>query len=255
MMQESNSAAPLEMGRGVPEHVAILGLGPSLSAYVELAKRLGGRRGYSDAVWGINALGDLIACDLIFHMDDMRVQEARAAANPQSNIAEMVRWLKTSAVPVMTSVARYPGHIAFPLEDVLNGGLDSNGGAPYFNSTAAYAVAYAVHIGVKRISLFGVDYTLPNYHSAEKGRACVEFWLGIAAARGIEITLPGQTSLMDACQTDRDRLYGYDCVDVSFKDDGGRLGVVMTERADPVDAAEIERRYDHNKHPNPLMRA
>jgi hypothetical protein len=198
-------------------------------------------------------VGDVLACDLIFHMDDMRVQEARAAAKPDGNIAAMVQWLPKSVVPVMTSVPRYPGHVAFPLEGVLNAGLDGNGGAPYFNSTAAYAVAYAIHVGVKRISLFGIDYTLPNRHSAEKGRACVEFWLGIAAARGIEITVPEQTSLLDACETDRDRLYGYDCVNVTFSDDGDRLAVRMTDIADDVDAAEIERRYDHNRHPNPLM--
>ena len=244
---------PPTLGGIVPEHVTILGLGRSLAAFLELTKRLGGRSAYCDAVWGINAVGDVLACDLIFHMDDMRVQEARAAARPDGNIAAMVKWLKHSTVPVITSVPRYPGHRAFPLEAVLNGGHE-NGAVPYFNSTAAYAVAYAIHIGVKRISLFGIDYTLPNAHEAEQGRACVEFWLGIAAARGIEITVPEQTSLLDACQTDRDRLYGYDCVDVYFRDEADGLRVTMTERDDPVDAAEIERRYDHSKHPNPLMR-
>jgi hypothetical protein len=43
-------------------------------------------------------------------------------------------------------------------------------GIAYFNNTAAYAVAYAVHIGVKKITLFGCDYTYPNAHDAEKGR-------------------------------------------------------------------------------------
>jgi hypothetical protein len=252
-MRDMNDDPPV-IGGIVPDHVTILGLGRSLAAFLELTKRLGGRSAYCDAVWGINAVGDVLACDLIFHMDDMRVQEARAAARPDGNIAAMVKWLQRSPVPVVTSVPRYPGHHAFPLESVLNGGHDSNGGAPYFNSTAAYAVAYAVHIGVKRISLFGIDYTLPNAHEAEQGRACVEFWLGVAASRGIEITVPEQSSLLDACQTDRDRLYGYDCVDVYFRDEADGLRVTMTERPEPVDAAEIERRYDHSKHPNPLMR-
>ena len=234
-------------------HVAIIGLGPSAGAFFDLTKRLGGASAYCDQVWGINAMGDVLRCDLVFHMDDMRVQEARAEANPTGNIAAMVAWLQRYDGRVITSVPRYPAHEAFPLEAVLNGGYE-NGAVPYFNSTAAYAVAYAIHIGVKRISLFGIDYTLPNAHEAEQGRACVEFWLGIAAARGIEITVPEQTSLLDACQTDRDRLYGYDCVDVYFRDEADGLRVTMTERDDPVDAAEIERRYDHSKHPNPLMR-
>jgi len=235
-------------------HIAIIGLGPSAEAFFDLTKRLGGASAYCDQVWGINAMGDVLRCDLVFHMDDMRVQEARAAANPEGNIAAMVKWLQRYPGRVMTSVPRYPGHEAFPLEAVLNAGYES-GAVPYFNSTAAYAVAYAIFIGADRLSLFGIDYTLPNRHEAEQGRACVEFWLGVAASRGIEIMVPEQSSLLDACQTDRERLYGYDCVDVGFKDEAdGRVTVRMVERPDAVDAAEIERRYDHNKHPNPLLR-
>jgi len=238
-----------------PEHVAIVGLGPSNAAFFELAKGLGGASAYCNEVWGINAIGDVLRCDRIFHMDDVRVQEARAKERPFSNIAAMVKWLKTHPGPIYTSIPRpgYPGMVAFPLEEVLNAGLDSNGGAPYFNSTAAYAVAYAVHIGVKRISLFGIDYTLPNAHKAEQGRACVEFWLGIAAARGIALTVPEQSSLLDACAPEAERLYGYDCADVFLdpRDDGGVK--VRLEHKAPPPASEIERRYDHSRHPNRLV--
>lgn len=240
-----------------PAHVSIVGLGPSCAAFFELAKGLGGASAYCDEVWGINAIGDVLRCDRIFHMDDLKVQEARAKERPGSNIAAMVKWLKTHPGPVYTSIPRdgYPGLVPFPLEEVLNAGHDSNGGAPYFNSTAAYAVAYAVHIGVKRISLFGIDYTLPNAHKAEQGRACVEFWLGIAAARGIAITVPEQSSLLDACAPEAERLYGYDCADVFLdpREDGG-VKVRMVEKTPPA-AAEIERRYDHSRHPNRLMQA
>lgn len=240
----------------VPDHVAIVGLGPSCATFFELTRRMGGVSAYCDEVWGLNAIGDVLRCARIFHMDDMKVQEARAEAKPDGNIAALVRWLKTHPGPVYTSIVRegYPGMVAFPLQDVLNASGEHNGGAPYFNSTAAYAVAYAIHIGVKRISLFGLDYTLPNSHHAEQGRACVEFWLGIAASRGIEITIPDTSSLMDACATDRDRLYGYDCADVRLvnRDDGG-VKVEMTERSDVPTAEEIEARYDHRKHPNRLM--
>ena len=200
----------------------------------------------------------MLRCDRVFHMDDVRIQEARAAANPNGNIAAMVRWLKRHPGPVYTSVPHpdYPGLVAYPLEDVLNRRHDSNGGAPYFNSTAAYAIAYAVHIGVKHLSLFGLDYTLPNSHQAEQGRACCEFWLGIAAARGIGISIPADSSLMDGCADPRDRLYGYDCVDVHLLgQEDGRVKVELTPRADIPTAAEVEARYDHRKHPNQLVRS
>lgn len=240
-----------------PEHVCIVGLGPSCTAYLEVVKRMGDRREWADEVWAINAMASVIACDRVFHMDDVQIQEARAARNPHGNIAAMLRWLKTHPGPVYTSVVRegYPGLVAFPLEEVLNGGYES-GGVPYFNSTAAYAVAYAIHVGVKRISLFGIDYTLPNAHSAEQGRGCVEFWLGIAAARGIEITVPETSTLLDACAPDRERLYGYDCVDVIMNErEDGRLAVRFEDRADIPTAEEIEQRYDHTRHPNRLVAA
>ncbi len=233
---------PEEKPKG--KHVAILGLGGSLDQYLEITKRIGGRSKFCDEVWAINALGDVFACDLVFHMDDVRIQEIRAAANPAGNIAAMLPWMKVSRVPIVTSRKHsdYPALVEFPLEDVLN-----NLGHDYFNSTAAYAVAFAIHIGAAQISLFGVDYTLPNQHQAEKGRACVEYWLGKAQERGIKINLPKTTTLLDACHTRRERLYGYDTVDVNFNiQDDGMLKLDFVPRETLPTAEEIEKQYDHS---------
>lgn len=238
------------MTRTTPAHVAILGLGPSVTQWLEIAKRHGAR--HADEVWGINALGDVLHCDRVFHMDDVRIQEARAAERPQSNIANMLRWLRAHPGPIYTSRAHsdYPGLVEFPLAKVVGEFRHA-----YFNSTAAYAVAYAVHIGVKKLSIYGFDFTYPNAHHAEKGRACVEFWLGIAVSRGIELSIPQVSSLMDACEPGG-RLYGYDTVDVQFQaEPDGALRAVMTERATVASAAEIEARYDHTRHPSPLVDA
>lgn len=233
-------------------HVAILGLGPSVRQFLELTKRYGGRRAFCDEVWGINALGDVFACDRVFHMDDVRVQEIRAAAKPDSNIAEMLKWLKTHPGPVITSRAHpeYPGLVEFPLADVLT---DMPMG--YFNSTAAYAIAYALHAGATKITCFGMDFTYPDAHDAEKGRACVEFWLGVAAARGVQIAMPKTTSLMDAMNPQALRFYGYDCVDLKMTHDGERINVAFAERATLPTAEEIEAAYDHSRHPNQLVEA
>lgn len=234
-----------------PKHVAILGLGPSLNQYVYVARQLGGRSKYCDEVWGINALGDVVQCDRIFHMDDVRIQEIRAAARPQSNIAAMLEWMRKHPGPIYTSRphADYQGLVPFPLEAVYN-----STGMLYFNSTAAYAIAFAIHIGVERLSLFGMDFTYDNAHDSEKGRGCVEFWLGIAKARGIEITIARTSSLMDACEPFARRAYGYDTVDLSFTvDEHGRKRIEFTERQQLPTADEIESAYDHSAHPNPLV--
>lgn len=232
------------------ESVAILGLGPSVAQYLEVSKRAGGR--HVDEVWGINALGDVFACDRIFHMDDVRIQELRAAERPESNIARMLQWLRRHPGPIYTSREHeaYPGLVAYPLQAVV-----AQFGQAYFNSTAAYAVAYAVHVGVKRLELYGFDFTYPNAHHAEKGRACVEFWLGIAVAQGIDVKVPHVSSLLDAC-TPQERLYGYDTLDVAFnRNDDGALRVDFTPKVEIPTAAAVEARYDHTAHPNPLMSA
>lgn len=246
-------AAPASQDGQAGKHVAILGLGPSVAEYLNLVKRLGGRSKFCDEVWTINALGDVFDCDLIFHMDDVRIQEVRAAAAPGSNIAAMLPWLKRSRVPVMTSRAHpdYPALVEFPLEAVLN-----NLGHEYFNSTAAYAIAYAIHTGVSRLSVFGMDFSYSNVHKSEKGRACVEYWLGQAHARGMHLSFPAATSLMDSCEGRKARLYGYDTLDVSFQiQPDGTLKLGFTPLESLPSAAEIEARYDHKQHPNPLAKA
>lgn len=225
-------------------HICILGLGYSLDQYTDQVKRAGGRSAFCDEVWAINALGNVFDCDLVFHMDDIRIQLIRAEARPASNIAAMTKWLKDSRVPVVTSRAHpdYPALVEFPLEDVLN-----NLGHDYFNNTAAYAIALAIHTGATKISCWGMDYTYANTHDAEKGRACVEFWLGVAHARGIEIKLPSTTTLMDSMCPKAARLYGYDTVDVGFNIEAdGHLVLDFKERATLPTASEIEANYDHS---------
>lgn len=231
-------------------HVAILGLGPSVRQYLELVKRNGGRRAFCDEVWCINALGDVFDCDRVFHMDDVRIQEIRAQARPDSNIAAMLRWLKGARVPVVTSIAHpdYPALVEFPLAECLS--RYPNG---YFNSTAAYVVAFALMAGATKLSCFGMDFTYPNAHDAEKGRACVEFWLGMAVANGVQLAVPQTTSLLDACMPHADRFYGYDAVELTMSKDDDKVAVDMKEREALPTADEIEARYDHSAHPNPLV--
>ena len=232
-----------------PKRVTILGLGPSLERYVDYVKRLGGRKAFTDEVWAINALGDVIQCDRVFQMDDVRVQEARARLVPKSNISTMLDWMKTHKGPIYTSqlVEGYSGLVEFPLEDVIN-----STGQGYFNSTAAYAVAYAVHIGVEEINLFGCDFSYPNAYHAEKGRACVEFWLGMASARGIRIGVPDNTSLLDTIEGHDAHFYGYDAVKVVLDIQPGHTKVTFEPKELPT-AEQVEARYNHSKHPNPHM--
>lgn len=224
--------------RRTGKHIAILGMGPSLDAFTDMVKRLGGASAYCDEVWGINALGDVFDCDRVFHMDDVRVQMARAEAKPLSNIARMVDWMRDHPGPIYTSHVEpgFRGLVRYPLEEVV-GSL----GEAYFNSTTPYAVALALWEGASRISVFGCDYSYAHSHSAEKGRACLEYWLAIAKRAGVRITVPRESSLFDACENPQP--YGYDGYTVTI---GPDMSVHMTPRDLPT-AEEIEARYDHSQ--------
>lgn len=235
------------------ESVAILGLGPSVADFFEVSKRWGGTNDWTE-VWGINAMGGVARCDRIFHMDDVRIQELRTENRPNTNIAKMLEWMRKHPGPIYTSRTHpdYPGLVDFPLEDVVN-----DLGSLYFNSTAAYAVAYAIHRKAKRIGVFGCDFTYPDAHHAERGRACVEYWLGHAAARGIKIVTPINSCLMDAIDDPTARPYGYDTLSVELvplEDGGCKINFQpLDDEAIPT-AEEIEKRYDHSQHPNKIVR-
>ncbi len=230
------------------KHVAIVAMGGSSSAYLDYVKCLGGRKPYADEVWGVNAIGDLLQCDRIFHMDDVRVQMRRAEARPESNIARMMDWMREHPGPVYTSHYEpgFPGLVEFPLRQIV-GDLREM----YFNGTVAYAVAFAIWSGVRKISIFGCDYSYEHSHHAEKGRACLEYWLGIAKGRKINLSLPRNTSLMDACEGPDALTYGYDGYEVRAARDAS---LTIKERDLPT-ADEIEARYDHSKPTSPHVRA
>jgi hypothetical protein len=174
-------------------------------------------RWFADEVWGINAAADVIACDRVFHMDDVRIQEIRAAAAPESNIAAMLQWLKTHPGPVYTSRAHpdYPGLVDYPLADVMN----ACGGVAYFNSTAPMRSPLRCISASRRSRCSAATSATPIRTRPNSGRGCVEFYLGMAKARGIAIGLPNTTSLMDGIATNNERLYGYDTLDIEIDHD------------------------------------
>lgn len=231
----------------VPDSVAIVAMGPSCHTYLTLAMQAGDRRRLTDETWVVNAIGGTLAHDRVFHMDDMRLQEMRASANPKSNVAGLANWLRTHPGPIYTSRAypEFPGAVEFPLAEVMTAT-----GHGYFNNTVAYAIAYALYLkltqgGPRRLELYGVDFSYPNAHKREKGRACVEFWLGLCSAHGVDMMIAQDSMLMDAAVPEGEKLYGYDGykLDIEMRDDG--FHVTKSDKPLPS-VEEIERRYSHD---------
>jgi hypothetical protein len=91
-----------------------------------------------------------------------------------------------------------PHSTAYPLDDVcyefLGNIRKGDREIKYFNSSFDYMVALALLQRYERIEVYGFDMAGDNEYSLQKPSA--EFWLGVAAGRGVEIYLPEQSKLL-----------------------------------------------------------
>jgi len=231
------------LDRPVPVSVSIVAMGRSAREYLHSCTGLGDRTLMSDETWAINAMGGVIQHDLLFHMDDCKVQEARAKQRTESNVSGMTRWLKQHPRFFTSKVyPDYPGAMAFPLKEVADD-LRSM----YFNNTVAYAMGYAIYLRIENIYLWGCDYSYQHSHKAESGRGCMEYLIGKAQERDLHVHIPKSSTLMDLCEDDYIKPYGYDAYDVSWQVDDDGYDIRMVERERLPSPDEIERRYKNVK--------
>lgn len=184
-----------------PEHVIMLLLGETKRQYADILSVSHKRPFPAEAeVWTCNAGFRVWDHDLLFVMDDLP-GEAHKWPGYTDDLAEHDKPILTSAV--------YPGYghlYAYPFWAVCEAlglvGLDR-----YFYNTVPFMIAYALAIGVKKITIFGADYYHPNNPGREADLANAEWWLGFARGRGVLIELASDTTLMRA--RENRALYGY----------------------------------------------
>jgi len=90
---------------------------------------------------------------------------------------------------------------------------------PYFNNTISWLTALAIMMRPKKLGLYGVDMAQDHILAAEysEQRPSCEYFLGLAEASGIEVTIPNGSDLLATSH-----LYGYE--------DSGRILEKMTSR-------------------------
>lgn len=189
-----------------PRSIAIVGAGPSMAEWPTLMAASTIEGDMVDEVWGINAVGRGVKVDVSFVMDDYNAL--------RGHVPGMASYMETADHPVITSIARQacPTAVSFPLGDVL--ALPN--ARDFLNHSAAYAIAYAVALGVRQILVFGADYVSEqgSYNAGQKERparymACAAYWLGYAAARGVDIVVCPKSPLLDSDLHPNMRFYGY----------------------------------------------
>jgi len=203
--------------RQVPEVVSLVALGHSKIDFLTEAMSTGNKRGVADEVWVINKMGVIVDHDLLFRMDDLRVKYdcndkrysgGKFGKDGGPTIHESYDdFLRNHNKPIITSTKypEYPSSVAYPLEAVIN-----TIGYSYFRTTPAYAAAFAIHIGVKQLRIYGCDYVYPtDRYRAEAGRANLEFILGIGMTMGMEVYVSPKSTLLDSNVSAAEKMYGY----------------------------------------------
>jgi hypothetical protein len=182
------------------EAVTILGLGESAHDWVNFTHETFDRPP-DHQIWTINAGVGLFYHDMCF---DMHTEEYLALVNhePANRRRE---WMKKHDRPIVMAkaVADIPTSFTYPLKHV-SGMLNST----YFLTGPAYIFAFALACGVKRMRIYGMDFTNDegDYHP---GRACAEFWLGQAVGRGVKVEITSNTDLLGARERKKGTLYGF----------------------------------------------
>ena len=191
-------ATPVAMGAG-KKKVNILAMGSSRNDFETL--RLMEQRPdiLQDAeIWGINYMGAVTRLNRIIHVDPVHPYLGHAP------VKDMCDYALKDGIPLYTSWPHpmYPNQVVYPFDVVVK-----NTGTYYLNGSVAYALALAMAEGATDIGMWGADFSYPNAHVSESGRANVEFLLGIAMARGIRVYVAQSSTLMDAhC---RQQPYGF----------------------------------------------
>lgn len=205
--------------RPIPKSIAIVAMGASRIDYGTRAGYMGGYKAAADEVWAINRMGGVVFNDILWRMDDLR--HITSEMTP-----EYERVLKEHPCVVTSTVyPEFPNSIAYPLEEVLQ---DIE--IPYFKTTPAYALAYAVYLRIPEIHIYGCDYTYPNQNMAEEGRGNFEMLMGIAYARKLALCLGPNTSLFDTCVPMPQRFYGYNNSITAVNPDGRWKIISMQEQ-------------------------
>ena len=144
---------------------------------------IGKATGWEDApmegeTWGVNDLLLRRPVKLAFQIHDIPTVFKR---NPKE-----INEINRLGIPVITSMEHelLPNAVVFPLDKMPS---------KYFNNSIAIMIAYAIYKGATEIEMYGVALLVEREYAYQ--RPCVEFWIGYALAKGIKVTVHGETSI------------------------------------------------------------
>lgn len=233
------------------KRVTILGMGPSGMDWISSGYDQHHRHtDPGDEIWAINAAAFVYRHHVSFNIHDFTWNGG--APDTAADHRRYVKIYKDHPLPVVTvrALEELPCTLEYPMTEVVEEFKSS-----YFANSVTYAIAAAILCGVEEIQLLGCDYnykTQERQNPYEHGRCNVEYFMGIAHARGIKIGVAPRSYLMDTLPRltrQQDLFYGYGPAqpELEIMDDGRwRVHAFVQQQASSGEVAEMQKRIDEN---------
>jgi len=156
-------------------------------------------------VWGLNNM---------FSNEYLRDADGKLLAHAWFDLHEWVaqsasdiQGIESCPVPIYLcgdDADRVPNGIRYPIDEVRAALPFAE---DYYTCTFAYQIALALCLGYQTIGLYGIELAWGREGLIEK--PCVEYWIGVAQARGVTIEKPAESVLCNHAGLH----YGFDYLD------------------------------------------
>lgn len=151
---------------------------------------------------------DIFKCDRLFELH--RPEWFTRKEVPDALLYR--KWLqeeKPFPIYMLEQMDEFPSCVEFPRDELKHELFthlwrgDQNE-IEYYTSTVSLMIAFAIHLGVQRIEFYGVEALTDTEYADQK--PCIEFMIGMAVGKGIDIVFHPTCSLCNA------QVYGYEGV-------------------------------------------
>ena len=164
------------------DYITILGNGQTLTRCPE-------KKIENGEYWGCNNTYKKVKVELdkLFIMHDLYSTQYNKEKN-------LIKEINEKSFPVYTlgKYAELKNGVQYPMKKIIK-----EFKVAYFLNNISYMLALAILQKPKCIGMFGVDMSFgTNVEYMQNEKACIEFWLGLATGRGIEIHIPQQSTVM-----------------------------------------------------------
>jgi hypothetical protein len=150
--------------------------------------------------WGVHSLCLRRPVKMVFDMHKIDDPDYWSKRTEEDNKEQdkIIEYCVDNNIPLVTlkEIENIPSSVKFPIEEMP---------IKYSECSIAYMIFYAVYKGATEIDMYGVLMATDEEYNIQ--RKSVEYWIGYARGKGIEVNIHEPTYLCKA-----QGLYGYDYV-------------------------------------------